>query len=74
MFREYQSQWGAENMLTMALVAQEAAEALEDGDIKSYSVIVYEYLDDDGEDKVQTSIYIYTYDEDYDVRKFQKKK
>ncbi len=74
MFREYQSQWGAENMLTMALVAQEAAEALEDGDIKSYSVIVYEYFDDDGEDKVQTSIYIYTYDEDYDIGKFQKKK
>ena len=58
-----------EDML-LALAAMDAGEKLLDGDIESYTMIIYEYNEGDA---MWTYFYDYHRDKDYDIHKFDKK-
>lgn len=55
--------------LLIGLAAQDAASMLKDGDIDSYSLIIYDIEDDYN----SVYYYIYTYDDDWDNKKFMPK-
>lgn len=55
--------------IMIALASQDAAEALRDGEIDSYSLVWYSIENE----SVETYYYIYTYDDDWDNQKFMPK-